>query len=113
MADLLICSQCKGDFKDPRALPCLHILCLRCLVELADCAYEEDAITCPICQEFHPLTSKGVFGFPTEFPNQELPEDDQRKRTEISEDDLLQDNILRLSRIFFVWRRIVMGRFCV
>ena len=68
MADLLICSQCKGDFKDPRALPCLHIFCLRCLVELADCAYEEDAITCPVCEEFHPLPSKGVFGFPQNFP---------------------------------------------
>ena len=68
MAGLLTCSQCKGDFKDPRALPCLHIFCHLCLVELADCAYEEDAVTCPICQKYHRLPDKGVLGFRQNLP---------------------------------------------
>ena len=68
MAGLQTCSQCKGDFKEPRALPCLHIFCHLCLVELADCAYEEDAVTCPICREYHRIPTKGVIGFQQNLP---------------------------------------------
>ena len=34
--DLLYCSVCMEEYEDPRALPCLHTFCYKCLVQLSE-----------------------------------------------------------------------------
>ena len=34
--DLLFCSVCMEEYEDPRALPCLHTFCYKCLVQLSE-----------------------------------------------------------------------------
>ena len=32
--DMLSCSVCMEEYEDPRALPCLHTFCYKCLVQV-------------------------------------------------------------------------------
>ena len=66
-ADLLKCSLCLSEFKDPRALPCLHTFCLKCLINLADANQEADTLKCPMCQEHHKMPQNGAGGFRKDF----------------------------------------------
>ena len=65
--DLMECSLCRGEFKDPRALPCLHTFCLNCLALLCDTNQYEDTMKCPICKEEHRMPENGVQGFRKNF----------------------------------------------
>ena len=66
-ADLLRCSLCLSEFKDPRALPCLHTFCLKCLIDHADANQEADTLKCPVCQEHHKMPRNGAGGFHKDF----------------------------------------------
>ena len=66
-ADLMECSLCRGEFKDPRALPCLHTFCLNCLALLCDTNQYEDTMKCPMCKEEHGMPENGVQGFRKNF----------------------------------------------
>ena len=66
-ADLMECSLCRGEFKDPRALPCLHTFCLNCLVLLCSNNQYQDTMKCPMCQEEHIIPENGVQGFRKNF----------------------------------------------
>ena len=66
-ADLLKCSLCLSEFKDPRALPCLHTFCLKCLIDLADTTEQVDTMKCPVCQEHHKMPQNGAGGFRKDF----------------------------------------------
>ena len=65
--DFVICSLCLGTFKDPRALPCLHTFCLKCLVGLDNVVRGLTVLKCPICQEGHEMPQNGVYGFRQDF----------------------------------------------
>ena len=65
--DLMECSLCRGEFKDPRALPCLHTFCLNCLALLCDTNQYEDTMKWPMCKEEHGMPENGVQGFRKNF----------------------------------------------
>ena len=46
--DLLECSICQEQYKDPKILPCQHSFCKECLDKLPQ---EEQTLKCPICRE--------------------------------------------------------------
>ena len=47
LAELVTCSICFENFKDARALPCMHSYCKKCLEDLIG---REGKITCPQCR---------------------------------------------------------------
>ena len=66
-AGLLKCSLCLSDFTDPRALPCLHTFCLKCLIDLSDANQQAATLKCPMCQEHHKMPRNGAGGFRKDF----------------------------------------------
>mmetsp|Transcript_22154 Transcript_22154/g.30442 ORF Transcript_22154/g.30442 Transcript_22154/m.30442 type:complete len:141 (+) Transcript_22154:226-648(+) len=58
------CAICCEEYKDPRALPCLHTFCLGCLEQLS--AGSPIIILCPHCRLPCPIT-KGVSSLPKNF----------------------------------------------
>ena len=66
-ADMLHCSLCLDEFKDPRALPCLHKFCLDCLVQLCASSQHHGKLKCPMCQEQHQIPLSGADGFRKDF----------------------------------------------
>ena len=66
-AGLLQCSLCLDEFKDPRALPCLHTFCLECLVQLCATSQRNGKFKCPMCQEQHKTPGNGPEGFRKDF----------------------------------------------
>ncbi|XP_072019993.1 uncharacterized protein [Amphiura filiformis] len=65
MHDLTECSICLSLIEDPKALPCLHTFCLKCIQDWAK--ETADVITCPICQETCPVPSDGIESLKTNF----------------------------------------------
>ena len=47
LVDLVTCSVCLENFKDARALPCVHSYCKECLQGLVT---PEGKLTCPHCR---------------------------------------------------------------
>ena len=83
-SDLLTCSVCLDEFKDPRALPCLHTFCQQCILHLFATADVDDitdtTLACPICKECHELPNPGgVCGFRQDFRIKSLMEMNEKK----------------------------------
>ena len=45
------CAVCLEQFKDPKALQCLHTYCKKCLVKLVKKKGSDHVIPCPECRE--------------------------------------------------------------
>src|SRR6218665_2363123 len=58
------CSICFDDCNDPRALPCLHTFCLKCLRNLARYKFPGERIRCPLCRKKFSIPRDGVGGLP-------------------------------------------------
>ena len=65
--NLMMCSVCLDEFKDPRALPCLHTFCLECLVGLCASSKQRGNVRCPMCKEEHRIPQNGAWGFRKDF----------------------------------------------
>ncbi|XP_072047204.1 E3 ubiquitin-protein ligase TRIM45-like [Amphiura filiformis] len=72
-ADLVQCGICHAAIDKPKALPCLHTFCLKCLTSWAQSSAKKhpdkykDAISCPTCREDFPLPKDGVKELRTNF----------------------------------------------
>ncbi|XP_005103225.1 tripartite motif-containing protein 2 [Aplysia californica] len=64
--DHLTCSICCEEFKNPKALPCLHTFCANCLRDyVVGRGYESvGSFPCPVCRANTQLPATGVDGFP-------------------------------------------------
>ncbi|XP_072023528.1 E3 ubiquitin-protein ligase TRIM45-like [Amphiura filiformis] len=58
------CGICLAEMEKPKALPCLHSFCLKCLKRVA---HPPGSFICPLCQEKIPLPPAGVDGFRDNF----------------------------------------------
>ncbi|XP_019616576.1 PREDICTED: tripartite motif-containing protein 3-like [Branchiostoma belcheri] len=93
LEDYLSCGICFEPFTKPKALPCLHTFCSRCLESqhkkwLEDCRkkppQEQQPFRCSICREPVTLTSKGVAGLPDNHDLANLCEEFSKK-TQVGE----------------------------
>ena len=106
--DMLSCSVCMEEYEDPRALPCLHTFCYKCLVQVTlkgtmDASPEmklasyignllnfrdkQSTLKCPLCSEEHPIPrDKGVGGFRKDFRINQLLEQRKAKRDDAKKD---------------------------
>ncbi|XP_072018283.1 E3 ubiquitin-protein ligase TRIM56-like [Amphiura filiformis] len=63
--DLTECGICLCTIEEPKALPCLHTYCMKCLTQWAE--GKKDTIRCPICAQEFPIPGDGVKAFRTNF----------------------------------------------
>ena len=63
--DLTMCGICLSTIEEPKALPCLHSFCLKCLQNIAD--NKSSTVTCPLCKESASIPRPGVEGFRDNF----------------------------------------------
>ncbi|XP_072046767.1 tripartite motif-containing protein 2-like [Amphiura filiformis] len=72
-ADLVQCGICHDAIDKPKALPCLHTFCLKCLASWAQSSAKKhsdkykNAVSCPTCREDFPLPKGGVKELMTNF----------------------------------------------
>lgn len=73
LAEELTCKICLDRYKDPRALPCQHSFCHRCLKNVKvvhtplSCGGVGHDLPCPLCRRNHPVPIGGVEGFPKDI----------------------------------------------
>ena len=70
--DLTICGMCHSTIETPKALPCLHTFCLKCLQESAN--ENPEQVSCPLCQEVAMIPEGGVESFRNNFFVEKLKE---------------------------------------
>ncbi|XP_072018692.1 uncharacterized protein [Amphiura filiformis] len=63
--DLTMCSICLSTNEQPKALPCLHTYCFKCLSAWAKST--STTVTCPICRKVWTLPADGVAGLESNF----------------------------------------------
>ncbi|XP_015774204.1 PREDICTED: E3 ubiquitin-protein ligase TRIM71-like [Acropora digitifera] len=62
------CPVCYNRFKDPKSLPCLHSLCLRCLQRIQATSGTPGTILCPECRRNFTIPGNGDLNtLPTNF----------------------------------------------
>eukprot|EP00058_Branchiostoma_floridae_P020001 XP_002605491.1 hypothetical protein BRAFLDRAFT_92912 [Branchiostoma floridae] len=64
--DVLSCPICNHQLTEPKALPCQHTYCCKCLQELAK-RTDRRRFPCPECRKMVSIPSQGVEAFPTNF----------------------------------------------
>ena len=68
LGEQLTCPVCYELYTNPRALPCQHALCKRCLERLPqDKENETYYLSCPTCRQRIALSKEGVEAFPVAF----------------------------------------------
>jgi len=65
--DIMQCPICTEMYTDPRVLPCVHMYCLKCIMEWSKDKQPEDKVACPLCRKEFTLPSNGVEGLPKNF----------------------------------------------
>jgi RING-type zinc-finger len=64
---ILQCSICIDVFTDPRALPCLHTFCFKCIADWCKDKQRKGKVTCPECREEFVIPDSGVDGIKKNF----------------------------------------------
>ena len=64
LMSLTDCGICLSEMENPKALPCLHSFCLKCLKKVK---HPPGIINCPLCQEKITLPPGGIDGFRNNF----------------------------------------------
>ena len=93
--DIITCSICVEEAKDPRPLTCQHTFCLQCLKKYIESKERQDEIDCPVCREVCPLPNGNVEDLPASFLYTQLKDANARctaeKRNESSKDDKIEE----------------------
>ena len=70
----LTCAVCQEEYKDPRALPCLHVYCLKCLDTMMT-NNDVKTVSCPLCRVPAKFPDSGsAEGFPSDLGTKRLIE---------------------------------------
>ena len=63
--NLLTCPLCEDEYDDPKRLPCMHTICLRCLESVVP--QNSLILTCPIDNQELPMPKGGVNALPSDM----------------------------------------------
>ena len=58
--DLTTCPICLEQFDNPKALPCLHTFCLKCLQDYFKDQRSGDEVQCPMCRKEFQIPASGL-----------------------------------------------------
>ena len=74
MDDATTCYICTEVYTNPKALPCLHAFCMKCIqkIGLKTKKGSGDEMPCPICRQLFKIPTEGFLGLPTRFFNKFL-----------------------------------------
>ena len=72
--DTVICCICTNVYTDPKALPCIHTFCMKCLQQtgLQSNKGPGDEMPCPLCRRQFKIPQEGFFGLPNNFFTEKL-----------------------------------------
>src|ERR1043165_3030109 len=72
--DMTTCCICTEVYTDPKALPCIHTFCMKCIQEngLKNNKGPGDEMPCPICRRLFKIPSEGFCELPNNFFIQNL-----------------------------------------
>src|SRR5688572_11290174 len=64
--DITTCCICTEVYTDPKALPCIHTFCMKCLQEIGLKTNKGpgDEMPCPICRRMFKIPTEGFHGLP-------------------------------------------------
>src|SRR5688572_31680496 len=67
--NMTTCCICTEVYTDPKALPCIHTFCMKCLQEngLKTNKGPGDEMPCPICRRMFQIPPEGFRGLPKNF----------------------------------------------
>ena len=65
--NILSCSLCLEQLKDPKSLPCLHTYCLECLQKYISSRNFVNNFPCPLCNKETAIPGNEVENFPSNF----------------------------------------------
>src|SRR6218665_90142 len=67
--DTVCCCICTDFYTDPKALPCIHTFCMKCLEQAALNTSKRpgDEMPCPICRQQFKIPPEGFSGLPKNF----------------------------------------------
>ena len=85
--DITTCPICLEVFDNPKALPCLHAFCLKCLQGYFSDNNPRDDVLCPMCRKEFQIPADGPGGLPHHFFMQHLI--DSIKTLSISTDEVV------------------------
>ena len=88
IVDLINCSICLEPFDDPRALPCLHTFCLKCLKPMEEESEPGEQLKCPMCRASFDHPKGGFTNLP---PNLYAKKVQQRLASDSKPDTLSVD----------------------
>ena len=77
--DLTTCVICQDTFDNPKALPCLHAFCLKCLDDAFGRKLTGDIASCPECRRDFRIPRGGVGGLPHYFIVQQLVDNEKER----------------------------------
>ena len=67
LQNMVECSICAEEFKDPRILPCVHTFCLKCLEQTGLNKRPGENLPCPLCRSVFKIPDTGIQGIPKNF----------------------------------------------
>jgi len=70
--DMTECCICTEEFTDPRVLPCIHTLCLKCLLNYGKDRQPGDRMSCPLCRKEFTIPDDGLSGTQKHFLMEKL-----------------------------------------
>ncbi|CAH1797088.1 unnamed protein product [Owenia fusiformis] len=71
--ETLKCKVCYETLTDPRALPCMHTYCCKCLDKLEKIDQgQKQSLSCPECRQIHTIPEGGVAKFKVNFTTSSL-----------------------------------------
>ena len=69
LEDITTCCICSEVFTDPKALPCIHTFCMKCIQDTGNTTNKGsgDEMPCPICRRLFKIPQDGFSGLPKHF----------------------------------------------
>ena len=89
--DIITCSICVEEAKDPRPLTCQHTFCLLCLKTYIETKERQDELECPVCREVCLLPNGNVHDLPANLLYTQL-KDANTRCTGKTKGDTSEDN---------------------